>query len=203
MALNDNYLTLPQVKAYLGITDTDDDTPITTAIDSITEEIDEYCDRQFNLASSATARVYEPNGTNVLEVDDIATTVGLLVKIDTAGDGTYSQSLTINTQFDLRPLNGVVGGRTGFPYNRIRAINYLWPCTWNVAPVQVTATWGWAAIPKAVIQAAYILASESFGLRTARFGVAGYDQWGPIRVRDNPMARRKLDPYRRNAVMAA
>jgi hypothetical protein len=199
MALNDNYLTLAQVKAYLGIADTDDDTPITTAIDSITEEIDLYCDRQFNLASSVTARVFEPNGSSLLEVDDIATATGLIVKVDSAGDGTYATTVAA-TNYQLRPLNGVVGMRTGWPYMQIQARNYSWPCDWTVAPIQVTASWGWPTIPKAVIQAAYILASESFGLRGARFGVANYDQWGPIRVKDNPMARRKLDPYAKDPV---
>lgn len=201
MALGDLYVTAVQLKAYLGITDSTDDTAITDAVNSITEEIDEYCGRQFNLATSATARVYEPRSHRMIEVDDIASTSGLVVKVDTAGDGTYATTIAA-ANYQLRPLNGVVDGRTGWPYTQIEAINYCWPTCWQIAPIQVTAIWGWAAVPKAVILAAYIAGNESFGMRGARFGVANYDQWGPIRVKDNPIVRRKLDPYRRHAVLA-
>jgi hypothetical protein len=202
MALNDAYITLAQLKTYLGVADTADDTALTDAINSITEEIDEYCGRQFNVNGSATARVYQPSSPYLLEPDDISTATGLVVKVDSAGDGTYATTVAA-TNYELRPLNGVVDGRTGWPYTQICAVNYRWPTSWQVAPIQVTANWGWPAVPKAVLQSAYLLASETFGLRGARFGVAGYGEFGPVRVRDNPMVRAKLNPYRRHAVLVA
>lgn len=200
MALNDAYLTLAQLKTYLGITDTEDDTRLTDAINSITEDIDLHCHRQFNVASSATARVYLPCDAGLIEPDDISTTTGVIVKVDSAGDGTYATTVAA-TNYQLYPLNGVIDGRTGYPYWKIRAVNYSWPTTWALAPIQVTATWGWPAIPKTITQCAYLLASETFSLQGARFGVANYDQWGPIRVKDNPVVRRKLEPYVRDPVM--
>jgi hypothetical protein len=68
-------------------------------------------------------------------------------------------------------------------------------------PLQVTARWGWTAVPAAVKQACLILASETFRLKGAPFGVANMDQFGPIRVRDNPMAQKKLMPYALDPVM--
>jgi hypothetical protein len=104
-------------------------------------------------------------------------------------------------QYELRPLNGVVRGQAGWPYWEIWPVRYYWPSSWYRAPVQVTMKPGWAAVPAPVTQAAYILANDTFGLRTARFGVAGFDNYGPVRVGTNKRAVDKLAPYRLNSVM--
>jgi hypothetical protein len=77
------------------------------------------------------------------------------------------------------------------------------PTSAKRAPLQVTARWGWTAVPAPVADACLILAEEDFKLKDSPFGVGGYGQFGIIRVRDNPMAARMLAPYRRDAVMAA
>lgn len=202
MALGDLYITAVQLKAYLRITDTTDDTDITNAATDISRGIEDYCGRQFNQATGVTARVYEPRSDGCVQVEDISTTTGLIVAVDTAGDGTYSTTLT-TAQYQLKPLNGVVRGQTGWPYWEIWPVDYSWPSSWRRAPIQVTAKWGWAAVPAPVTQAAYILASDTFGLRTARFGVADFGQFGPVRVGTSRRACEKLDPYRLDPVLVA
>ncbi len=69
------------------------------------------------------------------------------------------------------------------------------------APLQVTARWGWTAIPTAIKVATIYLALETFKLKGAPFGVANFDQFGPIRVRDNPKVMGMLAPYRLKPVL--
>lgn len=208
MALGGNYATSTELKGYLGVpaSDTTDDTQLTDALNTVSREIEKFCHRQFNDAGSATARVFYPDSNCLTRVDDFSTGSGLIIKTDTAGDGTYATTWA-STDYQLEPLNGVVDGESGWPYWTIRAVgtqrfSCLWTAT-TIAPLQVTARWGWTAVPASVKQACLILASETFRLKGAPFGVAGMDQFGPIRVRDNPMAAKKLAPYVRDAVLVA
>ena len=199
MALGDNYATSDQLKGYIGqsTSDSTDNTRITDALNSASRAIDKYCQRQFNVAASATARVFFPDGDWKTRVNDISTSSGLIIKTDTAGDGTYATTWAA-TDYQLEPLNGVVDGETGWPYYVIRAVgSNRFPCYWadTIAPLQVTATWGWAAVPADVKQACLILASNYFRLAGAPFGVANMDQFGPIRVKTMPQVMELLNPY--------
>jgi hypothetical protein len=62
--------------------------------------------------------------------------------------------------------------------------------------VQVTAQWGWAAVPDSVKQATKILAAEIFRLKDAPLGVAGFNDFGPVRVREVPQVSMLLKRYR-------
>lgn len=201
MALGDPYVSVSQFKVYLGIGDVVDDTAVTDAVTSVSREIEKFCGRQFNDAGSATARVFRPDHAGLCQVDDFSTVTGLVVATDGGDDGTYETTWAASS-YQLEPLNGVVDGESGWPWWRIRAVVGQRFPTWCVhPPVQVTARWGWTAVPAAVKQAALILAAETFKLKDAPFGVAGYGDFGPIRVRSNPMAAAKLAPYRRAAVL--
>lgn len=207
MALGDLYATSDQLKGYIGqaAADTTDNTRITDALTSSSRAIEKFCHRQFNAAGSATARVYYPDSYCHTEVDDISTTTGLVIKTDEDGDGTY-ETTWASTDYQLEPLNGIVDGESGWPYWRIRTVgNRRFPCVWSgtIAPLQVTANWGWATVPASVKQACLILASNYFRLAGAPFGVAGMDQFGPIRVKTMPQVAELLGPYVREPVLVA
>lgn len=193
------YATTAQLKAYLGLTDAVDDALLSAALDSVSVEIDSHCGRRFYADTNASARVYRPSTTWLTKVDDFYTTTGLIIAL---GDGgTYPTTLTA-ADYVLEPLNGVVEGVPGWPYYRIVATNASFTCgRWP--SVQVTAKWGWAAVPAPVYQACLILAAETYKLKGAPFGVASFDQFGPVRVRDNPMAAKKLAPYALTPVLMA
>jgi hypothetical protein len=72
----------------------------------------------------------------------------------------------------------------------------MWPAYCVRRAVQITALWGWSAVPDPVKQATLIIAAEQWKLKDAPFGVAGFGEFGPIRVRDNPMAASLLARYR-------
>ncbi|PXY25153.1 hypothetical protein BAY59_24310 [Prauserella coralliicola] len=200
MALGDPYATLPELKSYLGdIGDTIDDEKLTSALESVSEEIEDHTNRQFNDAGASSARLYRPRNGGKVKVDDFHTADGLVVEVDADGDGVY-ETVWAATDYQLEPLNGVVDGRDGWPFEQIRAVgSRTFPLT-RRASVRVTARWGWETVPDPVRQACLILAAETFKLKDAPFGVAGFGDYGPVRVRNNPIAAKKLGPYIRYRV---
>lgn len=205
MPLGDPYATLAQFKAYLGVTDAVDDTEATDALTSVSREIETHCKRQFNKQTTATARTFARTAIlqQVAWIDDFHTTTGLIIATDDNDDGLYSEVWT-TSEFELEPLNGIVDGESGWPSYRIRPINGQRFPTWvDRAPLKVTAQWGWNAVPAPVKQACLILAAETLKLKDAPFGVAGFSDVGVVRVRDNPMAVKKLGPYVRDPVRVA
>jgi hypothetical protein len=197
MALGDSYASLAELKDRLGIEDDADDDRASDALASASREIESACSRQFNWAATASARLYYPHDSCWATVDDFHTTTGLVIATDEGDDGTYETTWTA-ADYQLEPLNGVVAGEQGWPYFKIRAMRSRWFPTWGRrAPLQVTAQWGWADVPAPVKQACLILAAETLKLKDAPFGVAGFGEFGVVRVRDNPMVAKKLAPYMR------
>ncbi|HEX6969857.1 MAG TPA: hypothetical protein VF174_13755, partial [Micromonosporaceae bacterium] len=137
-------------------------------------------------------------------VDDFHTTTDLVVATDTGDDGTYATAWAAS-DYELEPVNGMVSGQSDWPYYRIRAVgSHDFPqCGRRRNTVQVTAQWGWAAVPGPVKEACLIVAEELFKLSDAPFGVAGFGEFGPVRVRMNSRAQSLLAPYRRNPVLVA
>lgn len=203
MALGDSYATLAELKAYLSVSDSVDDDELTDALASVSREIDHACGRQFNKTTTAAARTFRPDSRRVAYVDDLHTTTDLAIKTDPGDTGTYSVTWAA-ADYQLEPLNGIVDGESGWPYYRIRAVrSLLFPACGQRAGLQVTAQWGWNAVPAPVKQACLILAAETHKLRNAPFGVAGFGEFGVVRVRDNPMAAKKLAPYMLDAAKVA
>lgn len=198
MALGDPYATLDQLKARLRITDDGDDVRLTEALTSASQGIETVCERQFNDAGAVSARTYRPEHHHLVHVDDFHTTIGLVVKTAQA-DGTFTTTWAAG-DYELEPLDGIVGGVPGWPWWTIRAITQRFPCS-RRASVQVTARWGWATIPSAVTDACLIVAEEIFKLPDNPFGSGGYSDFGVIKVRNNPFATRMLTPFMRYPVL--
>lgn len=205
MALGDPYVQLAALKAYLKLKPThiEQDDNIQDAINASSGEIEKHCNRQFNRADTATARVYVPGDCYSVTVDDFWSTDGLVVEVDTYGDGSFS-TVVPASDYELYPMNGVVDGQTGWPYYEINFVNLELPIHHRrKGVVRVTAKWGWSAVPEAVRQATVIIAAETYQLKDAPFGTAGMDQFGNIyHVRDNRIAAGKLARYCRNRIPA-
>jgi hypothetical protein len=197
------YVDLDRLKDYLKIKPDkiEQNDNLNDAINAASGEIEKHCNRQFNAAATATARVYAPECRTEVYVDDFYTTDGLIVEVDTAGDGTFATTIP-SSGYELYPANGVVDGQVGWPYYEIHLVDDYFPVHHrrkNV--VRVTAKWGWAAVPEAVRQATVIIAAETFQLKDAPFGTAGMDQFGNIyHVRDNRIAAGKLARYCRRRI---
>ncbi len=195
MTLTNAYLTLPQFKSMTGKTTVTDDPTAEMAINAASRAIDAVCERRFYADAAATARVYTPDDWYEVRVDDFHTITGLAVKTDPGDDGTYETTWS-TTDYELYPLNGIVSGIEGWPYTRIRAVEgRTFPCGQR-ATVQVTAQWGWATVPAAVVQACSLVANDYWKSKDAPFGIAGVDGDGIVaRIRSNPQIRGLLAPY--------
>ena len=192
------------VKTALGIEDNIDDTSISLAVDAATAMIEQYCGRQFTQDANATARIYVATNSYLVHVDDISTTSGLIVKTDPGADGTFSQTWT-TSDYQLEPLNGKISGQT-WPYHTIRAIQSLYfPMDYGQALIQITARWGWPAIPNAVKQAAIIQSITIFKSPDAPFGATPFPDTGILRLRSalHPTAAALLNEYRLEPVQVA
>jgi hypothetical protein len=195
MALGDTYATLAELKVYANATKATFDDLLSDALDAASRGVELVTHRQFNDAGTVSARVYHPTSTSLVEVDDFHTVTGLIVKIDGDDDGTYDTTWTA-TDYELRPLNGIVGGQPGWPFSQVWSVGTQWfPRCAQRATVEVTARWGWAAVPLPVKQATLMLAEEIYKQKDSPFGIAGMDNYGAVRVRENPAIMRKLAPY--------
>lgn len=202
MALGDDYITLAELKDRLDINDVEDDTVLNAAITAASRGVDHFCRRQFNKTTTASARTYYPSHSRLAIVHDFHTTTDLVVKTDTSDDGTFDTTWA-STEFQLEPLNGIVDGVEGFPFWKVRAVDSELFHSAHRATVQVTAQWGWNAVPGSVKEATFIIAQDLAKLKDTAFGVGGFAEFGRIRAKENPHAAMQLMPYRRNAVRVA
>jgi hypothetical protein len=212
VAIGDPYATLPELKGRLGLADSDtaDDARLTLALQAASRGIDATCRRQFNDSGAASPRRFPAASAHLIEVDDFTGTA--IVATDTAGTGVFDLAWT-SADFQAEPLHGIVGGIDGWPFWMLRALGAARFPHWRHCPgrhaddgravVQVTARWGWAAVPAPIKEATLIVASETFKLKDAPFGVAGYGEYGAVRIRENPVASAMIAPYRRSVVTIA
>jgi hypothetical protein len=186
------------LKAYLGITDTQDDTRLTQAAAAASASVEDYCGRTFDPPGvNATARRFRASWPAYVDVNDFEDTASLIVAVDTGDTGIYT-AWVLDTDFILEPFDGLLDG-SPWPYTRLVATAGRYFPTWSRRPsVQVTAKWGWAAIPDPVTQAALIKGARIFRRKDSPEGViAGYGDFGAIRIttKEDPDAVYLLASY--------
>lgn len=178
-----DYVALNDLKDHLRIphATTADDTALAREITAASRAIDAMTGRKFGLAPAATQRLFTYRGETVdgvpaILVDDIASTTGLVVTVDTHLDYTYAATVTINTDFDLYPWNAAGDVR---PWTAI-AMRCTSATTIprRARSVSVTAQWGWLTVPSLVEVACLIQAARWFIRRESPYGVAGSPDLG-------------------------
>lgn len=205
------YSDVPTLKTYLGITLSAYDSLLTSALNAASRSIDNYCQRRFYLDSTAVARTFQPRCLNALELDaDIGSITDLVIKTDAGGDGTYETTWSAS-DYQLYPVNAPYAFPEPEPWTEIRAVGtktFPWLVnTWltRFDRVQITAKWGWPAVPDAVTQAALIKASRLFHRKDSPQGIAGFGEFGPVRLArgEDADVMSLLNPYRRVPVLVA
>jgi len=204
------YPTVADLRSHIGIeaSDPSEDGRLDSALTVAVADTEAFCGRKFTQDTTVSARVFPAVGSRVLRLpagNDISTTDGLIVKTDPGGDGTYDITWTLNTDFVLEPLNGVgYDGASGWPYTRIVATGTRWFPVWGGRNlVQITAKWGWAAVPPAVYQAVLLHAATLWKMKDAPFGMTGGDLLGAgIRAQQNPAVAALLARYVHGSVGA-
>lgn len=205
MAITNGYATLDEMKLELGlpVSNTTHDDNLELAVNAASRQIDGYCGRRFWQDGTVGTREYWADSyTYCCVPEGISTTTGLVVKIDQDGDGTYETTLTLSTDFILTPPNAL-DNTPAWPYTEILLVNnYTFPLLYNGRPgVQVTAKFGFPAVPDDVSKACRLLAHDAFKGKDAAFGVAGINDTGLLRVSGmRADARALLAPYKRPSV---
>lgn len=204
MTITNGYATLADLKTAIGISDTSDDTPLEAAVEAASRLIDPFCGkgRKFWLDSNAVARYYYPCDPHVVWVDDIGSTTDLTVKVDLDGDGTFEQTLSINTHFILTPRNAAAHYPAA-AWEGIRLLSAS-PCLFQGSVtgrpvVEVTAKYGWPAVPRAVERACIMQARAIFKAPDTTFGTfaAGLDGQARTIPRMDPTAAALLESVMR------
>ena len=200
------YASLTELRTWVGVSDSYDDATLSAALASAERSVDAYAGRVFTQGATVVARRFHAMSPYYLRLpagNDISTLTGLVVKTDDNDDGTAETTWTITTDFEVAPYGGVgFDGQAGWPYNVLQAVgSRTFPCLARPA-VEITAKWGWAAVPEPVKHATLIVAAELAKLKDAPFGVAGFGDLGLIRVRENPKVAALLARFQHGMVAA-
>ncbi len=180
MAWAPQYASTAELRAYLRIpvADTADDTQIALAANAASRSVDHHCNRQFGQVTTADARVYTPRWDRrraswVIDVDDISSTDDLSIMIDDDGDQTFDLEID---DYRLLPLNAAA---VSHPWTQILVSSDSTNLpTAREGSVEVTAEWGWAAVPDSVKEATLLQGSRFFMRQQAPFGIAGSPDLG-------------------------
>lgn len=155
------------------------------SINAAARQIDSYCGRSehgFWIDTAVQTRTFMADDPWCCDIPmGIASTTGLIVKVDTNGDGTYPTTLTLNTDFLLAPFDA---DKRGWPWTEIRIIrsssNYFTPSAYGRPNVQVTAKFGFPSVPDKVLKANIVQAVRLFQTSGAPFGSAGVGLDGAV-----------------------
>lgn len=187
-----DYITTAELKAFLRISDTDDDTQLAIAISAASRAIDKYAGRQFGQMAAVEDREYETQwdrhqSVYTAVIDDLQDITGLVV---VAGSTTLTAATPTASGYKLYPVNALKRGR---PYERITVP--------SSGTLTLTGKWGWTATPVPVKQSTLLQASRFMARRDSPYGVAGSPSEGSemrLLARVDPDVAVSLDPYRRN-----
>src|SRR5262245_956655 len=176
MSVSDPYATPQDYRDRINRTDEGHDAEIYDQLVAVSRVIDKKLQRFFTKDQTVQARPFYPKGwaegdpeaenpwfatgrssiarSRYLNVDDIATTVGLIIKIDHARSGSFaSETPLAPTDYLLFPLNADKGPEPQ-PWTRILLTSWGNELGWPPGSlVEVTAIWGWPAIPRAIREA--------------------------------------------------
>lgn len=187
MAWAPDYVTAPELKDYLRITDAADDAFVALWVATVSRNVDDECGRQFGQVETAEARVYSGvwdrhQGGYLYEIDDLPDVDDLLV---------IGADATEVTDYTLQPENALQRGK---PYERLLSS--------ASGPLTITSpSWGWPAVPAAVKIGIFLQAARLAARRDSPFGVAGSPQQGSelrLLAQLDPDFRTSLKPLRRS-----
>jgi hypothetical protein len=193
MAITNGYCTLAEVKAASRFTTNEYDTMLENLIEGASRRIDGHCGRFFYQVPN-TAISFFATSEFVCALPDMASS-NITVKTDEDSDGVFETTWTA-AQYRLEPLDAVLQSR---PYNRIATTGlrtFPMPTYPRLPALQITATWGWSAVPEDVREACILLSMRMFSRHNSALGVAGFGDMGAVTVRTvDPDVRDALEPY--------
>lgn len=198
------YVQVEEFKSTIELSGTSfSDEDVKGALRASCRAIDEMCGRRFYPDSDAAqVRYYSPDNLWTLYVDDVITITTL--KTDDSGDGTFENTLTVNTDYIREPLNAAADSQ---PWTKLcihPSSSYFFPTSFP-RTVELTGKFGWVAVPAAIEQATTLFAHRLLKrARQAPFGVSGIGLDGSV-VRimmSDPDVLTLIRPYMRDVLVA-
>lgn len=166
MAWNDPYGTPEEYRARVDKDSADDDPDITEQIQGVSDMLNRKCHRQFNKTPAGTVRTFDACSDIAVAIDDLVSLDVDGFNVDTTPDGTYETNVA-NDDLLLRPRRA---SEDLAPFTRL----VLAPkqTTLSRLPqfddaIEITATWGWPAVPNLIIEWVYALVREWRDLQEA------------------------------------
>lgn len=191
------YVTAAQLKARLGVDAADviDDAVINAVIESASRAADEWCGRRFFTTVAAEVRYFTPySSERVLIGDTVSVTT---VNTDDAASGAFAETWSSGDWY-LGPRNNAVDG---LPYRELhRSLSGSRSFNAGYESVKVTGRFGFSTPPKTVVEAVTLLSSRYFKRKDAPLGVAGFNDFGAIRVSEDRDVTDLLSRWRIYAV---
>lgn len=171
MAWAPAYITVDELRDYMGTTNEDGDIEMALAVEAASRAVDDNCNRQFGQVAAPEERRYTAwydygRRLWVVDVDDLQDATGLAVTIDGAAVDSYT----------LEPVNAVL---EGLAWTRlVVASGSTATPTGARNEVSATGRWGWLAYPDAAVLATKLQGSRFHSRRDSPYGVAGSPQDG-------------------------
>lgn len=194
-----DYTSLSALKERLGITDTNNDAELQRVVTSASRQIDAETEQTFGQQSEV--RTFIPTGPQRLDLGAWSTLVSVTsLATDDDSDGTYETTWDAS-DYQLLTDDGtpnVNAAPVQKPYIHVHAVGdrkFPLPTGPRQDLVQIDGTWGWPQVPTVVEEACLIISAETFKLRDAPFGIAGFGEFGAVRVKENPKASKFLRRY--------
>lgn len=163
MALaNSQYATAAQYRAAIDQDDTGEDSEIDDFLAAVSRYIDMKTGRYFGTLSAVDVLIIDGNGETRLWLPrDIGNNTGLIVTVDIDGDYSFADetALVLDTDYWLGPEDWDPGDGSNFFAAEAKPIEWFeihpnstrlsaWPE--RRRSVQVTALWGWGAVPEPI-----------------------------------------------------
>jgi hypothetical protein len=195
-----DYVTIADLRSRLGIGDTADDNELELACSAASRAVEHYTRRVFWQTEPGVARTFAAETSGMVRLPAYSELVSATaVATDATGDGVYGTAWSAG-DWQLLPVNPDAGPEPR-PYTMIRAVGALQFPHGRLCygtrenRVQVTGVWGWPQVPSAVAQASAILAQDIFKTKDSFGGVAGFGEFGVVRLRENHLVMSLIDPY--------
>jgi hypothetical protein len=170
------YATVDELKDELKTSVDTRDAMYQSKLDAASRRVDKDTGRPhgYGQDTGVTSRIYRPTHPELLLVDDVSTSVGLVVEV---GRGT-TWSTVDSGSYDQLPENAEADGRA---IEVLRRAVGCWPL-WGAQRVRVTAKWGWPAVPDEIKNATLLLAQRLLSRKDSPTGVQGFSDLGVVRV---------------------
>lgn len=190
-----DYCTWQEVGASLGLGGTAAEEVLTRNVRAAMAVINRHCGWRFD--TTTATYVFHADHPYVLDLGDLPLAgAPTTVATDEDDDGVYETTVAAGA-YNLRPANGLVDGDP-HPYTTLHRTSGQWPMSSTGRPtVQITGSFGWPAIPGAVVEATIQIAGWIHTNKAAPNlleGVVPADLRPPVQL---------LGPYRRAGAILA